>query len=70
MKLSRYLLTICLSSLVLSQALTQPLPMVQPKEVGICAKRLALLEPMIKKAIADKDFPGAAILVARQGKIV
>jgi CubicO group peptidase (beta-lactamase class C family) len=42
----------------------------QPEEVGMSAKRLALLDGLIDEALARKDFPGAVLLVARKGKIV
>lgn len=48
----------------------QTLPSSNAEEVGLSAERLNLLHPIIKEAIARKEFPGAVLLVARKGKIV
>ncbi|MDZ7263706.1 MAG: beta-lactamase family protein [candidate division KSB1 bacterium] len=50
--------------------LAQPLPWARPEEVGMSTERLQLLPQIIGAAIERKDFPGAVLLVARQGKIV
>lgn len=41
-----------------------------PASVGISAERLARIETMCAKAVADNEVPGIVALVARQGKIV
>jgi len=48
----------------------QTLPSSGAEDVGLSAERLSLLHPLIKEAIARKEFPGAVLLVARKGKIV
>jgi len=45
-------------------------PTVKPERVGMSSTHLALLDTIIYDAVKNKDFPGADILVARQGKIV
>lgn len=41
-----------------------------PSEVGMSPERLARIDEMAKKAVADSDVPGVVALVARRGKIV
>jgi serine-type D-Ala-D-Ala carboxypeptidase len=48
----------------------QTLPSSDAEEVGLSAERLNLVHPIIKEAIARKEFPGAVLLVARKGKII
>ncbi|MGA2585871.1 MAG: serine hydrolase domain-containing protein [Candidatus Aminicenantales bacterium] len=48
----------------------QTLPSSNAEEVGLSAERLNLVHPIIKEAIARKEFPGAVLLVARKGKII
>lgn len=40
-----------------------------PSEAGLEAESLSLVDPIIEKAIADSAFPGAVLLVARNGVI-
>ncbi len=49
-----------------SPALTEA----RPVSVGISPERLARIEAMCAKAVADQDVPGVVALVARHGKIV
>lgn len=42
----------------------------KPERVGMSSVHLALLDDIIQKAVKNKDFPGADILVARRGKVV
>lgn len=63
------ILTLCILSLSLS-SLAQPLPFAQPEQVGMSAERLQLLPPILRAAIERQEFPGAVLLIARQGKIV
>ncbi len=51
-------------------AFSQPLPFAKPEEVGMSSARLKQAPAIIKEAIAEKNFPGAVLLVARKGKIV
>ena len=41
-----------------------------PESVGMSSERLARIDKMCEKAIADGDIPGVVALVARHGKIV
>ncbi|MCX6567849.1 MAG: serine hydrolase [Candidatus Aminicenantes bacterium] len=54
----------------LSAASGQPLPAAKPEDVGMSSKHLAYLDEIIGAAVAGKDFPGAVLLVAHNGKIV
>jgi len=56
--------------LFISSSHSQSLPITKPETVGMSSTHLNLVEAIIKAAIVRKDFPGAAILVARKGKIV
>ncbi len=42
----------------------------EPREAGFNPDSLALVDSIIKKAIADSAFPGAVLLVARNGIVV
>lgn len=46
------------------------LPAVKPEAVGMASSQLARLDGLMTAAVARKDFPGAVLLVARNGKIV
>ncbi len=46
------------------------LPQVQPEMVGMSSERLAKIDAMLKKSIADNEIPGAVALIVRNGKIV
>ena len=70
MKQHRFILSVFVSILFISQALSQLLPTANPETVGMSSSRLNLVGAIIKAAIEKKDFPGATILVARKGKIV
>lgn len=52
------------------QSFSQPLPKANPEDVGMSSKRLSKIDVVVKKAIDEKKIPGAAILVARKGKVV
>ena len=43
---------------------------VNPESVGMNSKTLLQIDKIAKKAIEDKIFPGAQILVARKGKVI
>lgn len=66
---SAFIMTFFMLSFQLS-TLAQPLPYARPEQVGMSAERLQLLPQIIRAAIERKDFPGACLLIARQGKIV
>jgi serine-type D-Ala-D-Ala carboxypeptidase len=48
----------------------QNLPKSLPETEGMNSKRLSQIDVVVKKAIDEKKTPGAAILIARHGKIV
>ena len=56
--------------LFISQSYPQSLPTAKPEDIGMSSAHLNQAKAIIKAAIERKDFPGAAILVARKGKIV
>jgi len=41
-----------------------------PEQVGMSAKGLAKIAPIVKKAISEKAMPGAQVLVAKDGMVV
>ena len=43
---------------------------VKPEKVGMSSAHLALLDDILNKAVKNKEFPGADILVSRRGKVV
>jgi CubicO group peptidase (beta-lactamase class C family) len=47
-----------------------PLSQAQPETVGMSSERLARIDSMCVKAIADGSIPGAVALVTRDGKII
>lgn len=48
----------------------QALTAVPPNTVGMSAAKLALIDGVVNKEIADKKLPGAVIIVGHRGKIV
>ncbi|MGB9892790.1 MAG: serine hydrolase domain-containing protein [Candidatus Saccharicenans sp.] len=46
------------------------LPPSRPEEVGMDSRRLAVVDEIINQAIEEHDFPGAVLLVSRQGRVV
>ncbi|MGA2533649.1 MAG: serine hydrolase [Candidatus Aminicenantales bacterium] len=54
----------------LSAALGQPVPAARPEDVGMSSKHLAYLDQIVQEAIGRKDFPGAVLIVTREGKAV
>ncbi|MEL6923901.1 MAG: serine hydrolase domain-containing protein [Bacteroidota bacterium] len=53
-----------------SQQKSTPLTSAAPQTVGISPERLARIDAMCEKAIADGEVPGIVALIARKGKIV
>ena len=71
LKLNRTIFYCIFFLLIISfQMQAQPLPLAKPEAVGMSSTHLNLARAIINAAIERKDFPGAAILVARKGKIV
>ncbi|MFB3067681.1 MAG: serine hydrolase domain-containing protein [Acidobacteriota bacterium] len=56
--------------LLLNPLQAQVLSSGKPEDVGMSSKRLAQLDEVIETSIAQKETPGAVVLVARRGKIV
>jgi uncharacterized protein YbbC (DUF1343 family)/CubicO group peptidase (beta-lactamase class C family) len=48
----------------------QSLPVAAPNSVGMSAEKLNQIDSLVEKAIADKNMPGAVVLVGHKGKIV
>jgi len=46
------------------------LPAARPEAAGMSSQQLARLDGLMTAAVARKDFPGAVLLVARQGRVV
>ncbi|HEX8160590.1 MAG TPA: exo-beta-N-acetylmuramidase NamZ domain-containing protein [Pyrinomonadaceae bacterium] len=60
-------LLVAQSSLSLAAAM---LPRAAPASVGMSAARLAELDAVVARSIADKEMPGAVVLVGRKGRVV
>jgi CubicO group peptidase (beta-lactamase class C family) len=58
------------SSQTISGKHSPPLSEATPESVGMSSERLARLEALFQKSVADGDVPGAVALVVRRGKIV
>ncbi len=56
--------------LLLNPLQAQVLSSGKPEDVGMSSKRLAQLDEVIETSIAQKETPGAVVLVARRGRIV
>ena len=46
------------------------LPAAKPESVGMSSPQLAFLDKIVAEAVARKDFPGAVLLVAHEGRVV
>lgn len=69
----RILLTVLIFGLLvncLAVATEAGLIQARPEEVGMDSRRLSRLDEVIGLALKRRDFPGAVLLVTRQGKIV
>jgi len=69
-KASTFLVMVLLVLGSFSAVLGQPVPAAKPEEVGMSSKRLAYLDGIIAEALQRKDFPGAVLLITRDGKTV
>ena len=52
------------------QTKAQGLPVAAPNAVGMDAEKLNQIDGLVEQAIADKNMPGAVVLVGHKGKIV
>lgn len=48
----------------------QPLPFIQPALVGFNEEKLRAIDSIVKDGIAQRAYPGAVVLVAKDGRIV
>ncbi|MBN1153900.1 serine hydrolase [candidate division KSB1 bacterium] len=62
-----FIMIIVFTSITLDETYAQR---VQPEEVGLSADRLETVHSLIGEAIANQEFPGAVLLVAKDGKVV
>ncbi|MFA6484461.1 MAG: serine hydrolase domain-containing protein, partial [Bacteroidales bacterium] len=55
-----------------TKSINKSLPLSEgtPESAGMSAERLNRVEAMCQTAVAEGDIPGAAVLVARNGRIV
>lgn len=70
-----FILLCCVAGLSLlaqtpSNQFSPPLTPAAPAAAGMSTERLARIDAMLERAIADGEIPGAVALVARNGKIV
>ena len=59
-------------SILLAMALSvqaEPLPVVPPESVGLSSDKLAKIDEVVEKFIAQKELAGGVVAVARRGKI-
>ncbi|HET8737742.1 MAG TPA: serine hydrolase domain-containing protein [Pricia sp.] len=64
------LLTLVLPGKTVSAQTATPFTQASPESVGMSPERLAKIDTMLQKAIAEDQVPGAVALIARNGKIV
>lgn len=63
-------LTLCLCAFAVQSISAQGLPVAAPASVGMNAAKLAEIDAIVQKDIADKKMPGAVVLIGHRGKIV
>ncbi len=70
--LTCFLISLAIGAGAQTKSINKSLPLSEgtPESVGISAERLARMDAMYEKAVADGDIPGAVALVVRNGKIV
>jgi CubicO group peptidase (beta-lactamase class C family) len=67
----KFLVLFFMAVLISGVALAElPLPAAKPEQAGLDSHKLAALDQLMSDSLNHKDFPGAVILVVRQGKIV
>ncbi len=62
------LIAVCLA--YASHGIAAPLPTASPEDVGMSSERLERITSMVTAAIDSDEFPGAVVMVARDGKLV
>ncbi len=65
-------LLICFAASLIAQSTTPGgrLPTADPETAGMSSERLALIDAAVEKSIANKETPGAVVLVGRRGRVV
>ncbi len=63
-------LLLLLQVLILHFSIAQTLILSKPEEAGLSSERLARIDDVVNGYIAKKWFPGAVVLIARNGRIV
>lgn len=66
----KIMILFCILHFALCIASAQNLPVAAPQTAGMSAEKLALIDGLVEKDIADKKLPGAVVLVGHKGKIV
>lgn len=69
-KAKKAVAALCLFALVQAAGRGQGLPSSSPEEAGLSSGRLMSLDVIIGEALARRDFPGAVVLVGKNGKVV
>jgi CubicO group peptidase (beta-lactamase class C family) len=62
--------SLILCILISCTALAQKLVPAKPEDAGLSSDRLAKIDNLINEGVANKWFPGAGVLIVRNGKIV
>ncbi|HVJ66417.1 MAG TPA: exo-beta-N-acetylmuramidase NamZ domain-containing protein [Caulifigura sp.] len=70
MSIRSIVLLFCLVASVVAEAAPPKLPNVEPRDVGMDAKRLADIDKLVEEGIAKGNMPGAVVIVGRHGGIV
>jgi uncharacterized protein YbbC (DUF1343 family)/CubicO group peptidase (beta-lactamase class C family) len=65
---SAIIFAFCLFTFAVANA--QGLPVALPNTVGMNAAKLASIDALVEKDIADKKLPGAVVIIGHKGKIV
>ncbi len=66
----KFFISFLVLSFAFSNASAQSLPVAEPDAVGMSAEKLKQIDALVEKSIADKETPGAVVLVGHKGKIV
>ncbi len=66
---TRWRLVAFLGCFALVRPVAGALPSADPAAVGLDAARLTRIDAVVERSIADKQFPGAVVIVGRDGRI-
>ena len=64
-----FLLALAAPALLAGFARADDLPRAKPEAVGLSAEKLARLDGLFAKAVADRQIAGSVVLIARKGKV-